>query len=395
METRRKCGTGVRLVVLMTSGLMLGLCACGGGGESAQDTGGGDSNPDAAVAELPREDIRGNDVVPVDVVPELVEGETAAETSVEVTPEVAPEAADEPELTGPETLTLLDFKLPKPMAGIVAVSAGDAAAYIFGGDGGGAPLATVVRFVPDVGAEIVDGAVLPQPVKAASAVWAGDEYGAFVFGGMTANGMTEAIQRCEFAGPSCTALDSKLPSKRALTAAFFDGKNAYIMGGNAGAAGPTDQILRFDPQTAKIDVLPEKLPTPRASRIGVVWSGELAFHLGGLVPGGKTGEILQYDPAAGTIVDSGMQLPLPMDGGACAWLGAAVMVFGGETTVSTTDAVLVISPNTSEVKVSDLELPSPRRGGAAAVLNSNVYVFGGTGTAGLLDEILRYSPPGD
>jgi len=323
-------------------------------------------------------------------------GDAEVEVTPEVVREVLVEVADEPELVGPASLTLLGFKLPEPVAGIAAVADDDGAAYIFGGDAGGAPVAEVVRFVPDEGAEIVAGAVLPQPVKAASAIWTGDAYGAFVFGGMTAAGMTDAIQNCDLTSPFCTLLDVKLPSKRALTAAFFDGLYAYVLGGNMGQAGLSDQIVRFDPDTAEVKVLPEKLPTPRASRIGAVWSGDgMAFFLGGLIAGGKTGEILEYDPTAGTVVDSGMDLPLPMDGGAYAWLGAAVMVFGGETTLSTTDSVLVVSPNTVEVTVSDLKLPSARRGGAAVVLNSNIYIFGGTGLNGLLDEIVRYRPPGD
>jgi hypothetical protein len=287
-----------------------------------------------------------------------------------------------------ESLTVLDWKLPSPRAGVASAVEPSFRIWLAGGDTGTSTLAEVVRFDPDEGVKTDDDIQLPVPVKAACAVWVDDAGKMLVAGGMTSSGPTDAIQSCDHSG--CEQLAESLPAALGLPACFSDGSQAYVMGGNGGAAGLSDVIYSVDPYSGSSTPEAVKLPTPRASRIGAVWSGEYAYFIGGLVQGGKTDEILRYEPWSDELETLEAKLPLALDGGTYAWMNDVIVVLGGETSTAPTDFVVLVDPESGTVTQSSLKLPAPRRGTAGGALGSAIYVFGGAGPTGLTDQIVRY-----
>jgi hypothetical protein len=334
------------------------LAACGGGGGGSADT-----TADATADATPGDSVDAvDDVDAMDAVDAVDEaGELDTPDAVDIADSAdAKDAADA--APDQESLTVLDFKLPVPCAGIAAAAGDSGEAYIFGGDiGGGKTSPQIVRFTPDSGAAVVPGTELPLAVKAMSAAWVAGQ--AVVFGGIGSGGSpTDAIQRFDPAGPSTSLSAAKLPD-----------------------------ILSYDPAGDAVDEV-AKLLQPTASRIGGVWSGESAFIIGGIAGGSKTDKIQEFSPADGSVVWAAAKLAFGMDGGAYAYLDGRIYVFGGEMQVGMSKAIQVIDPVAGTTTVSQVELAAPWRGGAAAVIDNAIYVFGGTGTAGLSNQVIRYVP---
>jgi DNA-binding beta-propeller fold protein YncE len=173
---------------------------------------------------------------------------------------------------GPGTGTAVVGRLPAGRWGAVAVTAG-AIAYLIGGYDGRA-LDPAVLATAD-GRHFRVAARLRVPVRYAAA--AADPDGIWVFGGQTASGATDVIQRIDPAdGKTVVAGRLPLPLQGAV-AISLDGR-IYVAGG--AAAGTVSRVVyRFDPATSRVTPA-GLLPVPVAYAAGTV-AGGAAYLLGG------------------------------------------------------------------------------------------------------------------
>ncbi len=202
----------------------------------------------------------------------------------------------------------------------------DEVSYVFGGfsedDGsGGHALGALCHpncmagksiRVYDPGTDSVDthDAHLPVALGGTSAVWDDAEQVAYIFGGFNENG-DEAGAQCH---PNCMRgilrfdpnaqaqsqsvdpMPVELPSDRWNTSAVFDGRYAYVIGGED-RTGPIDEIVRFDPVEMEVAVV-GSLPTSR-TQTSAITDGTDAFIFGGLEQGNvTTDEIVQFSPSS-------------------------------------------------------------------------------------------------
>ena len=163
-------------------------------------------------------------------------------------------------------------RLPAARSDVVAVTSGGTA-YLVGGYDGGAPDPAVLATAD--GRHFRTAARLPVPVRYAAAAAGAD--GLWVFGGQTAAGTTDAIQRVSPADGTA-AVTGRLPVPlQGAVAVTLDGQ-IYVAGGaTAGAASRV--IYRFDPATSRVTPAGE-LPVPVAYAAGAV-TGGTAYLAGG------------------------------------------------------------------------------------------------------------------
>jgi outer membrane protein assembly factor BamB len=163
-------------------------------------------------------------------------------------------------------------RLPAGRWGAAAVTAG-AVAYLIGGCDGKA-LDPAVLATAD-GRHFRVAARLRVPVRYAATAAGPD--GIWVFGGQTASGATDVIQRIDpVDGKTVVAGRLPLPLQGA-TAISLDGR-IYVAGG--AAAGAVSQVVyRFDPVTSRVTPA-GVLPVPVAYAAGAV-AGGTAYLIGG------------------------------------------------------------------------------------------------------------------
>jgi DNA-binding beta-propeller fold protein YncE len=166
--------------------------------------------------------------------------------------------------------------LPAARSDVSAVTVGPVA-YLIGGYGGATPDPRVLATTD--GRHFRVAARLPVPVRyAAVATGAGRIW---VFGGQTAAGTTNAIQRIDPA-TGAAAVVGHLPQPLQGAAGISLGGQIFVAGGT-GAAGGTEgaagTVYQFDPDNLQMSVAGE-LPVPAAYAGAAVTGGE-AYLIGG------------------------------------------------------------------------------------------------------------------
>ena len=166
-----------------------------------------------------------------------------------------------------------------------------------------------------------------------SAVWNGTR--AFLFGGLGTNGSIEApysdtILEYTLLGPTIAV--AKLPHAMGYTSAIWDGKNAYIFGGeysNLSQIQYYNSIVRFNPDTNEVTTMNATLPTGRAFT-SAVWDGRYAYVFGGQTSEADLNDILRYDPSTDTLQVLPVKLPFNTEGSVAVWNGSVAYIFGGD-----------------------------------------------------------------
>jgi N-acetylneuraminic acid mutarotase len=286
--------------------------------------------------------------------------------------------------------------MPSPLdglglQGLSAVTVGDSI-YLFGGDTWDKKVGitnTLLRFDTRTQSftKVQTKGTMPR-IKITSAIFDGTDV--YLFGGFTAQGLlSDQIIRFNPKTAELEALapPAVLPSPRGRTAAFFDGRYVWILGGNIGSfkpAGYLDEIVRFDPKTHEVKLMNEKLPFPVANRIGVVFDGKTAYLPGGMIAEEptKTDKIVAYGLGGGVRVLEGAALPFHADGGAFELMNGLVVIMGGGKTPEDDPSallsnILLFDPASNRLKDAGVTLPSPRKGTAAARVGDSIYLFGG------------------
>ena len=230
--------------------------------------------------------------------------------------------------------SVLPYTLPSPRKLASAVWTGKEA-YIIGGIGYDAePIPEIVRFVPGVGIEVVEGA-MPYGTKGIPSVWSGEAI--YVLGNCLSSekGQHDVI-RFDPVNKTTEILEDELPIPGAGSAAVWADGGAYIVGGRQNLTILSDRIIRYVPGEGA-QFLDARLPQ---GRIGAAcaWNGETVFAFGGTialecgplecVPTDYLDEIVEFDPINDTCRTSVLSLPRPMD------LRAAVYVELGEVSLS-------------------------------------------------------------
>jgi len=134
---------------------------------------------------------------------------------------------------------------------------------MFGGYIPAAFTAGIFKFNPaTMTAGTFAGHTLPSPRIFVASAWDPRSYPgcpsgcAYVFGGQLTSGATSTdIMRFDPTGPpGPIPIVASMPAPRAGAAAFFDGTNVYVVGGENGGV-PYSDILRFNPMVPAAPVL--------------------------------------------------------------------------------------------------------------------------------------------
>ncbi|MHB1431295.1 MAG: outer membrane protein assembly factor BamB family protein, partial [Streptosporangiaceae bacterium] len=182
-------------------------------------------------------------------------------------------------------------------AGAVAVTAGSTT-YLVGGAGA----AGVVRTVTAAGNTRVV-ARLPVPVGDPAATIADGQI--WVFGGETARGPVNVIQRVSLAGRGASIADT-LPGPSAGASAFALNGVIFVAGG-------------YTPSPGRLNALyPNLLTGGRADAPGVLAAAARS----------TSGQVLRFDPASGT-VSVAADLPMPVARAGVAVIGSTAYLVGG------------------------------------------------------------------
>jgi hypothetical protein len=207
---------------------------------------------------------------------------------------------------GPDTGTGVVGRLPAGRSDAVGVTAGTIAYLIGGYDG--TTLNPAVLATTD-GRHFRVAARLPVPVRYAAA--AASPGAIWVFGGQTASGATDVIQRIDLADGTAVVAGHLPRPLQGATAISLDGR-IYVAGG-ATAEAVSQVIYRFDPATSRVTPA-GMLPVPVAYAAGTVSAG-----VGYLIGGEDGGSAV---PAVTTLhlVAAGDVLPDPA---AAPWLAPA------------------------------------------------------------------------
>jgi len=234
--------------------------------------------------------------------------------------------------------------------------------YVIGGTGpDGEPTDTVFQGVVDEG--VLTGwqpaDVLTLPVAVTDAVGVSTGGGLYLFGGLTADGLSNTVYRSDFPeegqpvlGAWTEVTELPLPEPRAKGTAVSTGGAVYVLGGE-GPNGTTDLVYYLELDThgdPAINPDTERpygwgvstgqsasavLPAPRADHSSFVNSGAI-YAIGGFGADGATVATNYFvvpDSAEGTIDEwielPSTNLPAPVAGGALAAVGQYAFYVGG------------------------------------------------------------------
>jgi N-acetylneuraminic acid mutarotase len=264
-------------------------------------------------------------------------------------------------------------------------------AYIFGGSdcsaSGCFSRSEILRYNPATDSMTVMGGTLPTPSESTSAIWDGQNF--YIFGG----------ERCNIlpSGGSCLFLNqivrydpqsdaavwvNTLPTQRAATSAIWDGRNAYVFGGDY----QKNEIVQYTPSTNTVRVMGATLPTSR-SGTSAIWDGHYAYVFGD-TGSASTNQVVRYDTTADAVSGVNAAFPTPFDRSSAIWTGQEAFIFGGEYG-SGLDQIVRFDPASGAVSAMPARLPSPRSLTSAVWDGSNAYVFGGGIPS---NQVVRYSP---
>lgn len=182
-----------------------------------------------------------------------------------------------------------------------------------------------------------------------------------------------------------------LPVPRAgLSAAVYEG-HIYVFGGQT-AQGVTDTAERYKPESNSWISLPSK-PTAVTNIQAVLLGGKIYIPGGELASGQITNVLEIYDPKENMWMN-GPSLPMPLSAYALVAFEGKLYLFGGWNGTSYSDTVLAFDPDRNEWQEKS-SLPSPRAFAGAMAAIDKIFVVGGYDGQKALDSNLGYLPDRD
>ena len=210
-------------------------------------------------------------------------------------------------------------------AGRLAAATHDAAgamlggrAYLFGG-GTGASVPTIQALTQ--GTAAVAGE-LPAARSDVSAVTAGSV--AYLIGGYDGAQLNPEVLATADGSHFRAAARLPVPVRYGGVAAAAG--QIWVFGGET-ATGQTDAIQRISPATATATVVGH-LPRPLQGTTGIVLAGQI-YIAGGETAGQTSGTVYRFDPATGRVTQAG-ELPVPVGYAGAAVAGGVGYLLGGE-----------------------------------------------------------------
>lgn len=291
---------------------------------------------------------------------------------------IPPAAAAEPV----ETIETATVRLPYPWQWGAAVWTGSAA-YLLGGF-----WVTFDDEVPILRFDPITNTLREEPVRLPctriSAVWTGSEI--LVFGGYCEDVVQRSSRVWRYEPQTETlSVVGELPSPRDNTAAVFDGRYAYVIGGvTAGSNATGGEIVRFDPQTREAVVLSQALPRT-FQRLSATWDGTRVVVFTASGP-------LWFDPASRQLSNPANTAGFPAATQASTvQAGHHAYLFGGRDAYnrSVVDRIIRYDSRTDEGVRLPTHLPRPLADSAAVWTGDRALIFGGADEDRSYDTILE------
>jgi hypothetical protein len=298
----------------------------------------------------------------------------------------------------------MDERLPEPVAMTCAVHTG-AVVYVFGGSTKGAILDSIYSVDPENGRSTIVPFTLPSPRKMASAVWTGNE--AYIIGGIgyDAEPIAEIVRFVP--GVGVEVVEGAMPYGTKGVPSVWDGEAVHVLGNCLSAEVGQHDVVRYHPGNGTTEVLEDVLPIPGAGS-SAVWAGDRAY-----IVGGRSNQTILSDRVVSYVPGKGAEfvearLPRGRIGAASAWDGEVVYAFGGTIALECgplecvptdyLDEIVVFDPVNDTCQLSDHTLPRPMdlRAAVHTVTNHGsdhrVLIPGGLTATGPVDWLTVYDP---
>lgn len=253
-------------------------------------------------------------------------------------------------------------------------------------------------------ADVATTSFLPFTLAEHNVLWAGNR--AYTFGGTIATISdlhTRMIVQYDPVTGATNVLPAQLPEGRSQMAAVWDGRVAYLFGGQDPTSQATDTVFIFNPSTGSVTLSPIRLPY-RVEMASAVWTGSKAYIFGGTdaTTGVNFDTVIEFDPNFGSATQILLRLPHPVHAASAVWDGNAAYLFGGTisdgSTAASTNTNLIVKfvPPTGtypgSVGPMTARLDYLLAHSSAFYDGSKAYVLGGVTATGELDWIGEFDP---
>jgi hypothetical protein len=280
----------------------------------------------------------------------------------------------------PRLLVTFDpHRLPAPVQGQAALTAGGRVLSIGGLDSADVSTDQVVAIDPGTGASSSQGQ-LAEPLHDASAAELGGRV--LVFGGGSASEL-DTVE--ELAPPAPAKIVAHLPGTRSDLSAIAVGSTAYLLGGYDRVA-PTPVALK----TGDGIHFTTAAHLPVAFRYAAVAAiGSRIYTFGGMTAdGGDSSAVQMLDTVSGRASLVG-RLPRAISHASAVTLGGRVYVLGGRAEGTALRQIVSFDPASGTLHGAG-ELPHPVTNAAAATAGGTGFLIGGLGASGTtLDSVVE------
>ncbi len=273
--------------------------------------------------------------------------------------------------------TVIPIRLPEPrrQAGVVTLNG---RVGLFGGDAGGRRLSSIVWVDLVAYGVTTAGVTLEAPASGVTAEWVPSSKAIYLFGGQTADGLSDAAQRYEPATDTIQVLPIRMPVKRhSMTGAVAHDK-VFLFGGLDEAGAASDQIHVFDPTSGTTATLAATLPAPRARMARAPGLDGTLLLIGG--DDGNTAipsaDIAEFDASRRAVRRSALRLDVPRSAAAVVPWKGGWLIAGGFTPSGLSEQVLVMNAQ-GEHRPLDVSLPEGLAEAAVAETDGAVLLLGG------------------
>ena len=256
--------------------------------------------------------------------------------------------------------------LPEPRTGATAVNLSGVPYVVGGADAAGTPTTTVFRGVVEQGQltgwEAADDLALPVGLQ--DAAGAATASGMWLFGGRTAEGLSDAVYRAQMSEGGTPRLEAwvemtelRLPEARTLASAASAGGSVYVLGGE-GPAGATNSVFYLGLDTHGDPALNEATGAPQG------WGVSVNEAAAAALPEPRLGHTSFFNSGAVYVIGG-----LDANGAPAA---------SNYWTVPSATAGTI----TGWQRMDPTDLPAPRVGASPAIVGSHVFLIGGSDANG-------------
>jgi len=242
---------------------------------------------------------------------------------------------------------------------------------------------------------LIVSAKLPWKLAVSAAIW--DGANAYIFGGGNEEGAKNTIIKYNTANNQVSISSATLPDSITDAGAIYDGRYAYLFSGwTPRTGGNSGKIVRYDPVSDSVTVMKATVPTYSMS---AVWNGRYAYLFGGWNGYSYYNQILRYDPVKDEITTMSAKFPKGIKWTSAVWTGTYAYIFGGSKDYAIpTDEIFRYDPVADSLTVMTAKLPAKLYFTSAVWTGTYALIFGGDSypiTPVTSDKIIKYEPASD